>query len=253
LVTFAELTGAEVYVVHTSNRAAVEVLLAARQRGVKLSIETVAPYLVLDKTAAEKPDFEGAKYVMSPPIRSKDHQDYLWQALANGAIDTVATDHAPFDFRTQKHMGHPHADRCLDANFNPAGRPGNFTLIPNGIPSVEERIKLLYTHGVTTGRLDLPTFVRSASTRAAKIFGLYPKKGVIAPGSDADIVIWNPTWRGNISAATHAMSTDYSAFEGWPVTGRAEIVTVRGKVMVRNGTWCGEVGWGNFLQRAPKS
>lgn len=253
LVTFAELTGAEVYVVHTSNRPAVEILEAARGRGVKVSIETVAPYLVLDHTAAEKPDFEGAKYVMSPPIRSKDHQEFLWQALADGVIDTVATDHAPFDFQTQKHMGHPDAALCVDANFKQTGKPGNFTLIPNGIPSVEERVKLLYTHGVATGRLDLHTFVRSASTRAAEIFGLYPKKGVIAKGADADIVIWDPEWRGEISVETHSMATDYSAFEGWPVTGRPETVTVRGKVMVRDGAWCGEAGWGNFLPRETKS
>ncbi len=250
LVTFAELTGAEVYVVHASNRPAVEILDAARARGVRVSIETVAPYLVLDNTAAEKPGFEGAKYVMSPPIRSKDHKDYLWQALADGVIDTVATDHAPFDFQTQKHMGHPDPGLCVDAEFKPAGKPGNFTLIPNGIPGVEERVKLLYTHGVATGRIDLHTFVRSASTRAAEIFGLYPKKGVIAVGSDADIVIWDPAWSGTISVATHSMATDYSAFEGWPVTGRPETVTVRGRLMVRDGEWCGETGWGEFLPRA---
>lgn len=250
LTTFAELTGARIYVVHTSNRPAVEILDDARRRGVRLAIETVAPYLVLDHTAAESPGFEGAKYVMSPPIRSKEHQDFLWQALAEGIIDTVATDHAPFDFLTQKHMGHPDAAHCLDADFKPAGRPGDFTLIPNGIPSVEERVKLLYTHGVATGRIDLHTFVRSASTRAAEIFGLHPKKGVIAVGSDADLVIWDPEWSGTISARTHSMATDYSAFEGWAVKGRADTVTVRGRIMVRGGEWCGETGWGVFLPRS---
>lgn len=252
LVTFAGLTGAEIYVVHTSNQPSVEILDAARRSGIKVSIETVAPYLVFDNTFAEKPDFEGAKFVMSPPIRAKVHQDYLWKALADGVIDTVATDHAPFDFATQKHMGHPDPDQCVDANFQPTGKPGNFTLIPNGIPSVEERVKLLYSQGVATGRIDLHTFVRTASTRAAEIFGLYPKKGLIAVGGDADIVIWDPEWSGEISGRTHSMATDYSAFEGWPVTGRADTVLVRGRLMVSDGAWVGEPGWGQFLSRSPK-
>ncbi|MCW1924708.1 dihydropyrimidinase [Luteolibacter arcticus] len=252
LMTFAGMTGTEVYVVHTSCRPAVEAIVEARARGVKAGIETVAPYLTLDSSYAEKPEFEGAKWVMSPPIRSKEQQEFLWQCLADGTIDTVATDHAPFDFATQKHMGHPEADKAVDASFEPTGKPANFTLIPNGIPSVEERVKLLYTHGVATGRIDLHAFVRLASTRAAEIFGLYPRKGEVALGSDADLVIWDPAWRGIISAATHSMATDYSAWEGWPVEGRPELVTVRGKVMVRDGTWCGDTGWGTFLERRPK-
>lgn len=252
LMTFAGMTGAEVYVVHTSCQPALEAIAAARKRGVKAGIETVVPYLTLDSSFAEQPHFEGAKYVMSPPIRAKEHQEYLWQALADGTIDTVATDHAPFDYATQKHMGHPETGKAVDASFQPTGKPANFTLIPNGIPSVEERVKLLYTHGVVPGRIDLHTFVRVASTRAAEIFGLYPRKGEIAPGSDADLVIWDPAWSGVISVATHSMATDYSAFEGWPVEGRADTVTVRGKVMVRHGEWCGEKGWGQFLARTPK-
>ena len=252
LMTFAEMTGAEVYVVHTSCIPAVEAITEARKRGVKASIETVAPYLTMDSSYAERPDFEGAKYVMSPPIRSKEHQDFLWKCLADGTVDTVGTDHAPFDFATQKHMGHPEADKCVDATLKPTGKAGNFTLIPNGIPSVEERVKLLYTEGVCRGRIDLQTFVRCASTRAAEIFGLYPRKGTIAPGSDADLVIWDPEWKGKISVTTHSMATDYSAFEGREVIGRAELVTVRGKVMVRDGAWCGETGWGKFLARKPR-
>lgn len=252
LMTFAEMTGAEVYVVHTSCIPAVEAITDARKRGVKVWIETVAPYLMLDSSHAELPDFEGAKYVMSPPLRSKEHGEFLWQCLADGTVDTVGTDHAPFDFHPQKHMGHPDPAKCVDASGQPTGKAGNFTLIPNGIPGVEERVKLLYTEGVRRGRIDLPTFVRCASTRAAEIFGLYPRKGVLAAGSDADIVIWNPRWSGTISAATHSMATDYSAYEGREVHGRAEFVTVRGKFMVRNGEWCGETGWGNFLHREPK-
>ena len=252
LMTFAELTGAEVYVVHTSCIPAVEAISAARKRGVKAWIETVAPYLTLDSSYAELPDFEGAKYVMSPPIRAKEHGDFLWKCLADGTVDTVGTDHAPFDFSPQKHMGHPDPAKCVDANGKPSGKAGNFTLIPNGIPSVEERVKLLYSEGVRGGKIDLQTLVRCASTQAAKIFGLYPRKGVIAIGSDADLVIWDPEWSGTISAATHSMATDYSAFEGREIHGRPETVTVRGKVMVRDGDWVGETGWGSFLHREPK-
>jgi dihydropyrimidinase len=249
LMTFAELTGATVYVVHTSCRPAVEAIMAAKARGAKAYIETVIPYLTLDQRAAEQPIFEGAKYVMSPPIRSAEHQAFLWECLAKGIVDTVATDHAPFDFQTQKRMGHPEASQAVDANFQPTGKPGNFTLIPNGIPSVEERVKLLYTHGVKTGRIDLQTFVRCASARAAQIFGLYPQKGAIAPGSDADLVVWDPQWKGAISVTSHSMATDYSAFEGWPIEGRPETVVSRGRVMVRDGAWTGQDGGGRFLPR----
>jgi dihydropyrimidinase len=252
LMTFAEMTGAEVYVVHTSCIPAVEAITSARKRGVKAWIETVAPYLTLDNSYAELPDFEGAKYVMSPPIRSKEHGDFLWECLANGTVDTVGTDHAPFDFHTQKHMGHPDPGQCVDASLQPTGTAGNFTLIPNGIPSVEERVKLLYSEGVCRGRIDLQTLVRCASTNAAKIFGLYPRKGAVEVGSDADLVIWDPEWLGKISVETHSMATDYSAFEGREIQGRAEHVTVRGKVMVRDGKWVGEAGWGTFLRRTPK-
>jgi dihydropyrimidinase len=248
LMTFAEMTGAEVYVVHTSCIPAVEAVVAARGRGVTAWIETVTPYLALDSSHAELPDFEGAKYVMSPPIRSKEHGDFLWKCLADGTIDTVGTDHAPFDF-SQKHMGHPDPEKCVGADLKPTGKAGNFTMIPNGIPSVEERVKLLYNEGVRTGRIDLPTFVRCASTKAAEIFGLYPRKGTIQLGSDADLVVWDPEWSGVISQKTHSMATDYSAFEGYQHHGRAEVVTVRGKVMVRGGEWLGEVGWGTFLHR----
>ncbi|MDP4623669.1 MAG: dihydropyrimidinase [Akkermansiaceae bacterium] len=248
LMTFAEATGAEVYVVHTSCIPAVEAIEAARKRGVKAHIETVAPYLTLDSSYAELPDFEGAKFVMSPPIREKKHGDFLWKKIADGTVDTVGTDHAPFDFETQKRMGHP--ENALDAGMNPTGKPGNFTLIPNGIPSVEERVKLLYTDGVCEGKIDLQTLVRCASTNAAKIFGLYPRKGAIQIGSDADLVLWDPEYRGEISVKTHSMATDYSAFEGKKVKGCAELVTVRGQVLVRDGEWAGKGGEGCFLVRS---
>lgn len=232
LTSFAEITGAPVYIVHLSCREALEEALRARMRGVDVKIETLIQYLVLDKTLAELPDFEGAKYVMSPPLRSKENQDILWNALRQGLVDTVGTDHAPFDFGTQKPMG-----------FD------NFTKIPNGIPSLEDRIHLLFTHGVAKGRLDLNTFVNIASTNAAKIFNLFPKKGTIQPGSDADLVVFDPAYRGKISAATHTSAVDYNAFEGWDIQGRASAVTVRGEVMARDGVFIGPPGRGKFLQR----
>ncbi len=250
LMSFAEMTGAEVYVVHTSCRPAVEVIVAARKRGVRATIETVIPYLVLDSSYAERPSFEGAKYVMSPPIRSREHSDYLWEKLADGTISTVATDHAPFDFATQKHMGHPEAGKAVDANFHPTGEGADFSRIPNGIPSIEDRVNLLFTHGVVAGRIDLHTFVAAASTNAAKRFGLYPRKGEVTEGADADLVIYDPSHRGTLSAKTQLMETDYSAFEGFEIQGRPSLVTVRGDVAVREGKFVGTMGRGQLLRRS---
>lgn len=234
LMTFAELTGAATYIVHLSCREALEQALLARQRGVRVGVETLIQYLTLDKTYAERPGFEGAKYVMSPPLRDAQNQAVLWNGLREGLIQTVATDHAPFDFQTQKPMGRE-----------------DFTKIPNGIPSLEERVKLLYTHGVAAGRVDLHTFVNVASTQAAKQFGLFPRKGTIQPGADADLVVFDPAHRGVISAKTHQMAVDYSAFEGWETVGRPSVVTVRGEVAVRDGEFVGTPGRGKLLRREP--
>lgn len=241
LMTFAELTGAHVYVVHTSNGAAIERATAAMSRGVRAWIETVVPYLVLDKSHAELErgeggTFEGAKYVMSPPLRDKSEQDVLWGALRTRTISTVGTDHAPFDFKKQKQMGMP--------------PNGNFTTIPNGIPSIADRVNLLYTYGVLAGKIDLHTFVECASTAAARIFGL-KQKGNIAVGADADLVVYDPEYSGTISAKTHLMQTDYSAFEGMDIRGRPAVVTVRGKVMARDGVFLGPTGKGKFIEREP--
>jgi dihydropyrimidinase len=187
---------------------------------------------VLDKTDAERPEFEGAKFVMSPPLRDKSNQPALWNGLSSGEIQTVATDHAPFDFKTQKPMGRD-----------------DFTKIPNGIPSLEDRVNLLYTHGVKTGKLDLHTFVNVGSTNAAKTFGLFPRKGAIQIGADADLVVYDPEYRGKISAKTQLMNVDYSAFEGWEIEGRPDLVTVRGEVAVRDAKFVGTIGRGKFLAR----
>lgn len=234
LMTFAELTDAHVYVVHTSCHQAVEAASFARRRGVHVWVETVIPYLVLDDTYAQKPDFEGAKYVMSPPIRSRRHQEHLWNAIQTDEIHTVGTDHAPFDFHGQKEMGRD-----------------DFTKIPNGIPSIQHRVDLLYSYGVRIGRIDLCKMVDCASTQAAKLFGLFPRKGTIAVGSDADIVVYDPNHLNYISAATHSMATDYSAFEGWPLEGRSDTVLVRGKIQVQGGQFVGTFGHGQFLRREP--
>jgi dihydropyrimidinase len=234
LMTFAELTGAATYIVHLSCKEALDEAIAARQRGVRVGIETLIQYLVLDKSYAERPDFEGAKYVMSPPLRDARNQSVLWAGLRDGLIQTVATDHAPFDFEKQKPMGRD-----------------DFTKIPNGIPSLEERINLLYTHGVKTGRIDLHTFVNVASTQVAKQFDLFPRKGAIQPGADADLVVFDPHYRGKISVKTQHMAVDYNAFEGWKLEGRASVVTVRGQVAARDGKFTGTIGRGKFLERKP--
>jgi len=233
LMSFAELTGAHVYCVHTSCRAALEAVQAARLRGVRAWVETVIPYLTLDKTYAELPNFEGAKYVMSPPLRDPIEQPYLWSAIGSRLISTIATDHAPFDF-AQKKMG-------ID----------DFTKIPNGIPSLENRVNLLYTYGVCGGHLDLNTFVDAASTQAAKLFGIYPRKGTIQVGSDADLVVYDPDYRGKISAATQLMDVDYSAYEDWEIKGRSSLVTVRGQIQAREEKFVGTLGHGQFLARMP--
>ena len=234
LMTFAELTGAATYIVHLSCKEALDQAMAARQRGVRVSVETLIQYLTLDKTCAEKPNFEGAKYVMSPPLRDKRNQPILWNGLRDGLVQTVATDHCPFDFKTQKVMG-----------------KNDFTKIPNGIPSLEDRINVLYTCGVRTGKIDLHTFVNVASTQAAKTFDLFPRKGTIQPGADADLVVFDPNYRGKISAKTQHVNVDYNVFEGWNIEGRPSIVTVRGQVAVRDGKFIGTIGRGKFLQRKP--
>ncbi len=234
LMTFAELTGAATYIVHLSCKEALDAAIAARQRGVRVGVETLIQYLTLDKTYAEKPNFEGAKYVMSPPLRDVRNQNVLWNGLRDGLIQTVATDHAPFDFEKQKPMGRD-----------------DFTKIPNGIPSLEERVNLLYTHGVAAGRIDLHTFVNVGSTAVAKQFDLFPRKGAIQPGADADLVIFDPSYRGKISVKTQHMAVDYSAFEGWDLQGRCSVVTVRGQVAARDGKFTGTLGRGRLVTRKP--
>jgi dihydropyrimidinase len=231
--TFVEQAGATGYIVHLSCAPALRAAVEAKLRGVDLHIESVLPHFLLDKSYAEREGVEGMKHVMSPPLRDKRNQTALWQALQTGLIDTVGTDHCPFDTE-QKLLG-AHA----------------FTQIPNGIPGIEERVNLIYTYGVKRGKLDLHRFVDALSTRAAKLFGLYPRKGTLAVGSDADLVVYDPNYLGKISVVTQQTNNDYNGFEGFAIEGRPSVVTVRGKVQVREGIFVGDSGRGMFLRRKP--
>ncbi len=231
--TFVEQTGATGYIVHLSCAPALTAAIEAKMRGVKLYIESVVPHFLLDKSYAERPGLEGMKHVMSPPLRAKRNQTALWDALRCGLIDTVGTDHCPFDTE-QKLLGKE-----------------AFTQIPNGIPGLEERVNLMYTYGVARGGLDIHRFVDALSSRPARLFGLFPRKGTIAVGSDADLVVYDPDYRGTISVTTQHTNNDYNVFEGFAIDGRPAVVTVRGKVQVRDGVFVGEPGRGQFLLPRP--
>jgi dihydropyrimidinase len=232
--TFLEQTGAVGYVVHLSCAPALRAAVEAKLRGVKLYVESVLPHFLLDKSYAERSGAEGMKHVMSPPLRDRRNLPILWSALQAGLIDTVGTDHCPFDVE-QKLLG-----------------LNNFTQIPNGIPGIEDRVNLIYTCGVKRGTLDLHRFVDALSTRPARLFGLFPRKGTIAVGADADLVVYDTEYRGTISAATQHVNNDYNGFEGFAIEGRPSHVTVRGKVQVRDGVFVGEPGRGRMIRRQPQ-
>jgi dihydropyrimidinase len=228
----AELAGTPAYIVHLSSRDALNAVREARDRGLPAFAETCPQYLYLSLDDLARPGFEGAKFVCSPPLRPKDHQEDLWTGLVQDDLQIVATDHAPFNYKGQKDLGE-----------------GNFAKIPNGLPSVEDRFTLLY-QGVKDGRIGLNRFVELVATAPAKMFGLYPRKGTIAPGSDADIVVFDPNHERVISAESHHMNVDYSCFEGMKVRGLPEIVMQRGNVLVENGKWHGREGDGRFVSRS---
>lgn len=232
-IAIAEMAEAPVYIVHLSCDDALQEVIQARDRGLPAYAETCPQYLFLDYSLYEREGFEGAKWVMTPPLREKWNQDKLWKGLAGNDLQVISTDHCPFCFKEQKEMGRD-----------------DFTKIPNGGPGVEHRMSLIYHGGVAGGRIGLNRFVELTSTAAAKIFGLFPRKGTIAVGSDADIVIFDPNEEVTISAATHHMNVDYSAYEGMKVKGVVKTVLSRGRVVVDDGKYLGAAGDGRFLKRA---
>ncbi len=221
-----------IYIVHLTAQESMDAVYAARKRGQKVHVETCPQYLLLDDSVYEKPDFEGAAYVMSPPIRPKGHQEYLWNALATGAIQTVATDHCPFRQADQKIAG-----------------KDDFRKIPNGAAGIENRLTLLYTAGVATGRISLQQFVDVTSTQAAKIFGLWGRKGHIGPGFDADLVVYDPAGSTTISAKTHHHKVDRNIFEGFVTKGKVSQTIVNGRVQYADGQLHVERGAGRYLKR----
>jgi dihydropyrimidinase len=231
-IAMAEIAGAPVYIVHLSSEDALNEVREARDRGVPAFAETCPQYLLLSIEELERPNFEGAKYVFTPPLRPKEHLPRLWDGLKHDHLQVVSTDHCPFCFKDQKVLG-----------------KGDFTKIPNGGPGIENRLQLIYHHGVNAGKLSLNRFVELTSTTPARLFGMYPKKGEIAPGSDADLVLWDPNAAHTISAETHHMRVDYSMFEGFQVKGNARTVVSRGEVIVDNGQFFGKAGRGNYLKR----
>lgn len=231
-IAMAEMAHAPVYIVHLSSEDALNQVREARDRGLPAFAETCPQYLLLTVDELARPDFEGAKYVFTPPLREKHHPPKLWEGLRHDHLQVVSTDHCPFCFQDQKALG-----------------KDDFTKIPNGGPGVENRLQLIYHHGVNQARLTINRFVELVSTTPARLFGLYPRKGTIAPGSDADLVIWDPQARHTISAATHHMRVDYSMFEGYEVTGNARTVLSRGEVIVDAGRFHGRAGAGRFLKR----
>ena len=231
-VAMSEISGAPVYIVHLSSEEALNEVRAARDRGVPIFAETCPQYLLLSIDDLARPGFEGAKYVFTPPLREKHHQPKLWDGLKNDHLQVVSTDHCPFCFEDQKILG-----------------KDDFTKIPNGGPGVENRLQLLHHFGVNEGKISINRFVELVSTTPARLFGLYPRKGELAPGSDADIVIWDPSADHLISAATHHMRCDYSMFEGYRVKGNARMVLSRGEVIVEDGKFLGRIGRGSYLKR----
>ncbi len=234
-IALAEIAGAPVYIVHLSSEDALNEVREARDRGVPAFAETCPQYLLLSIEELERPNFEGAKYVFTPPLRTKENLPKLWDGLKHDHLQVVSTDHCPFCFEDQKILG-----------------KDDFTKIPNGGPGIENRLQLIHHYGVGAGQISLNRFVEITSTTPARIFGMYPKKGEIAAGSDADLVVWDPAALYTISAKTHHMRVDYSMFEGYEVKGNVRTVLSRGEVIVEGHQFLGKPGRGNYLRRTAR-
>lgn len=238
--TLAEISGSRIYVVHLSAAQALAHVREARRRGVQVLAESCPHHLVLSDGLYESvPGFEAAKYVMSPPLRSESDLEELWRGLANHDLQVVSSDHCPFCM-TSGYKGFPEQKQLGS---------GDFSRIPNGVPGIEDRLVLMFTHGVGEGRIGLNRWVDLVATSPAKLFGLYPEKGTIAVGSDADLVVWDPVIKGRLSASTHHMRVDYNAYEGMPTIGAADVVVSRGEVIVQDGLLHAKPGRGNYLRR----
>jgi dihydropyrimidinase len=232
----AALAGAPLYVVHVTAAEAVEAIALARRAGQPVYGETCPQYLCLTEEAYSEPGFGGAKYVMSPPLRSRSDQDRLWLGLSRDELQTIATDHCPYNMHGQKSRG------LYD-----------FSKIPNGAPGIETRMSLVYDAGVGSGRISLTRFVELTATAPARLFGLYPRKGAIVPGADADLVLFDPERKVTLSAAALHMRVDYSPYEGRTVVGAVDTVLSRGRVIVERGQFTGGTGEGRFIRRSPVS
>jgi len=231
--------GIQLYIVHLSSSQALEQVRLFRDRGLPAYAETCPQYLFLSIDNYDEPGFDGAKYVMSPPLRERWHQDELWKGLARNDLQVVSTDHCPFCMK-EGYMGQPRQKQL---------GIGDFSKIPNGAPGVETRMVLLYDGGVVQKRITLNRWVEVTSTTPAKIMGMFPKKGTIAVGSDADIVVWDPRTTSTISAKTHHMRVDYNPYEGRRVKGKAAVVLSRGEVIVEKDKFVGKKGRGRFIKR----
>ncbi len=232
-IQLARVAGAPLYVVHVSCQPSVEPIALAREKGWNVWGETCTQYLFIDESALDQPGFEGGKYIYTPPPRPKEHQEHLWKALQSDVLSVLSTDHCPFKWPEQKGINGE-----------------EFQKVPNGGPGIENRLHMLHEFGVRTGRVTLNRFVELTSTNVAKLFGLYPRKGTIAVGSDADVVVWDQEKELTISAKSHHSNVNYNLFEGTKVTGAPEVVMVRGQVIVENDDLVGKPGDGQFVKRA---
>jgi dihydropyrimidinase len=238
-IRLAEVARSPLYVVHVTNAGAVEAIRLARLRSNLIHGETCVQYFFFTTDDLARSGFEGAKWVCSPPFREKSDQETLWRAVNVDDLQVISTDHCDFWYEG-------------GTDGRPAGKElgkGNFSKIPNGVPGIEDRMMILYTHGVRAGRFSLNRWIDLCCTTPAKLFGAYPQKGVIAPGSDADIVVWDPEASHTISAKTHHQRTDYNLYEGWKVTGMPSVVFSRGRILVQDGEWKGQQGAGHFIHR----
>jgi dihydropyrimidinase len=246
VISLAEQTSAAVYIVHMNTKGGVDHVRSARLAGLPIMGETCPQYLFFDEDYLRRED--GAKWICSPPMRSKNDNAGIWRAVMDGTMQVISTDHCPFFFDGTKPIEYEGQKIAIAIPGKELGK-GDFTKIPNGLPAVGDRLLILWSYGVGSGKITANQFVEMTSTNPAKIFGLYPKKGTLLPGSDADIAIWNPNKEIDYGVAYSKHRTDYNLFEGWKLKGMIEKVFLRGKLIVDGQKWLGEKGMGEYLYR----